>query len=58
MRSKERWEKLIGENEMKKHKENFLYNRNPRCQKLSQRNLMDENGKDQFGMIMEALSKD
>ena len=58
MRSKERWEKLIGENEMKENKERFLYNRNPRCQKLSQRNLKDENGKDQFGMILDALSKD
>lgn len=59
MRSKEQWEKLIGpEMHSDTHKKKFMYNRNPRCQKLSQRNLMDENAliQDQFQRILDALT--
>lgn len=63
MRSKERWEKLIGEDVVVKYKNRFLYNKNPRCQKLSEKNLknedaIDEEHKNQFKMIIEALGKE
>ena len=60
MRAKEQWEKLIGsEMHSDKHKNRFMYNRNPRCQKLSRRNLMDENAAipDQFQRILEVLEE-
>ena len=41
MRSKERWETLIGKDTGNNNKERFLYNKNPRCQKLSRKNLMN-----------------
>ena len=58
MRAKEQWEKLIRqEMHSDKYKDRFLYNRNPRCQKLSRRNLMYENApnQDQFQMILDVL---
>lgn len=58
MRAKEQWEKLIGQKmHSDKYKDRFLYNRNPRCQKLSHRNLMDVNApkQDQFQMILDVL---
>lgn len=63
LRSKERWEKLIGEDVVAKYKKSFLYNKNPRCQKLSEKNLrnedaIDEEHKNQFKMIIEALGKE
>ena len=51
MRSKERWENLIGGKKVNINKERFLYNKNPRCQKLSRKNL--KNGDlDQYEEIL------
>lgn len=56
MRSRDQWEKLIGD-EMNEFKDRFMYNRNPRCQKLSRKNLWDENAviKDQYQRIINAF---
>ena len=52
MRSREQWEKLIG-NEMNNmdNKDRFLYSKNPRCQKISPKNLHE----DQYNRIINAL---
>lgn len=52
MRSKEQWEKLIG-SEMNNmdNKDRFLYSKNPRCQKISPKNLHE----DQYNRIINAL---
>ena len=50
MRSKKKWEELIGKEEMEKYKDNFIFNKHPICQKISSNNL-----EDQYERIVAAL---
>lgn len=56
MRAKEQWEKLIKEMKEKEFEKRFLYNKHPRCQKLSQKNLMDGD-ENQFNNILKTLKR-
>ena len=58
MRSRKQWEKLIGKEVMDKFKDNFLFNINPICQKITRDNLMNKDASkpDQYQTILDAFN--
>ena len=60
MRSRKQWENLIGKKVMDKFKDNFLFNKHPICQTITQNNLMnkdkDASKQDQYQTILAAFN--